>query len=269
MQSITYIRELTQRRPRVAVVLGSGLGGGAEILEDTLSVDYAAIPGFGRATAQGHAGKLVFGRCSGLECVFMEGRLHAYEGYSPQELAVPVRTLRGLGVETLLLTNAAGAVNASLAPGQLVLIEDFINLSGVNPLSGPNDDTLGPRFPDMTHALSPRLRDMIAQAAREAGIPLGRGVYAMMHGPNYETPAEIRMLRILGADLVGMSTVPEILTGVHCGMEVAAVSCVTNMAAGVLDKPLSSEEVIQTAASARERLQRILRNTLAALSEEA
>lgn len=265
MKTVEYIRSRIDRKPRIAVVLGSGLGSGADILEDVETLDYADIPGFGRSTAVGHAGKLLFGRCGGVECVFMQGRLHAYEGYTPAELAIPVRTLRGLGVDTLILTNAAGAVNTSYAPGQLVLIEDFINFSGINPLVGPNDDSIGPRFPDMTYALSPALRDIIGEVARDACIPLAKGVYAMMKGPNYETPAEIRMLRVLGADLVGMSTVPEILVGVHCGMQVAAISCVTNMAAGVLDQPLTSEEVITAASAARDRMQRILRNTVMAM----
>ncbi|MGI6315995.1 MAG: purine-nucleoside phosphorylase [Christensenellales bacterium] len=262
LESTRVIRERTDFYPETALVLGSGLNDIAGEMISPVSIDYGDIPGFGHSTAASHAGKLLLGKLWGKNCVIMQGRMHYYDGYTQQELAVPVRTLRELGCKTLVLTNAAGAVNKAFVPGELMLIEDFINFAGVNPLLGPNDNSFGIRFPDMSYALSPRLLAIMEQAARRAGLAPRKGVYAMMTGPSFETPAEIRMLRTLGADAVGMSTVPEILTGVHAGMEVAAISCITNMAAGILDRPLDDDEVVEVGKAAHDDMVALLRGTI-------
>lgn len=265
LESTRAIRARTDFRPQAALVLGSGLNDIASEMESPVSLDYSDIPGFGHSTAVSHAGKLLLGRLWGTDCVIMQGRMHYYDGYTPQQLAVPVRTLRELGCGTLVLTNAAGAVNKAFVPGELMLIEDFINFAGVNPLLGPNDAAFGIRFPDMSHALSLRLLARMERAAKAAGLAPRKGVYAMMTGPSFETPAEIRMLRTLGADAVGMSTVPEILTGVHAGMEVAAISCITNMAAGILDQPLDDNEVVEVGRAAHDDMVALLRGTIEGL----
>ena len=242
-----YIRSRVSVRPAIGLVLGSGLGDFADTLEDAIRIPYADIPNFPVPSIPGHSGALVFGRKCGREVVVMQGRIHYYEGLSQQEITLPIRVLAALGVKTLVLTNACGGVNLSFTPGDLMLISDHINYSGANPLMGPNFDAFGPRFPDMSDLYTASLRAAIKEKAAEAGIPLQEGVYAMYSGPNYETPAEIRMFRILGADTVGMSTVPEALVAGHCGMQVVGVSCVTNMAAGVLPVKLSHAEVTETA----------------------
>jgi purine-nucleoside phosphorylase len=234
--------------PPVGVVLGSGLGDFTARLVDPLSISYADIPGWPPSAIVGHAGRLVVGTLAGRRVAALSGRAHVYEGHDYQTVAFPTRVLGVLGVRVLVLTNAAGGIDARLTPGTLMLIEDHINLMGGNPLTGPNDDRFGPRFPDMTEVYSRRLRG-IAQAAADArGVALGRGVYAALHGPSYETPAEIRYLRTIGADAVGMSTVPEALVGRHMGMEVLGISCITNAAAGVLPSPLDHDEVMAVAA---------------------
>lgn len=245
-ETLAFLKKRMDRQPVLGLVLGSGLGDLVEMVEQPQAISYEDIPGFERSTAPDHAGKLVFGTLKGLPCVLMCGRLHYYEGYAPQRIVYPVRVLRALGVQQLLLTNAAGGINTGFSVGDLMLITDHINLSGMNPLIGPNEEAIGPRFPDMTYGYHPVLKEAILSAAHEACIPMRQGVYAMMSGPSFETPAEIRMLRVLGADAVGMSTVPEVIAANHCGLPVAAISCITNMAAGVLDRPLDGQEVVET-----------------------
>ena len=242
-----FIRSRVAMQPTVGLVLGSGLGNYSDTLEDAIRIPYSEIPNFPVPTIAGHAGALVFGRKNGKEVVIMQGRIHYYEGLPQQEITLPIRVLAALGIKTVVLTNACGGVNLNFAPGDLMLISDHINLSGGNPLIGPNLDAFGPRFPDMSDLYTASLRAAIREKVTEAGIPLQEGVYGMYSGPNYETPAEIRMYRILGADTVGMSTVPEALVAGHCGMQVVGVSCITNMAAGVLPVKLSHAEVTETA----------------------
>jgi len=253
-----YILENVTIRPTVGMVLGSGLGDFADTLEDAVSIPFSHIPNFPIPTVPGHAGALVFGRKQGRDVVVLQGRIHYYEGLPQQEMTLPIRVLAALGIETLVLTNACGGVNLSFTPGDLMLISDHINFSGMNPLIGPNLDEFGPRFPDCSDLYTKTLRDAIREKAHDAGIPTQEGVYAMYSGPNYETPAEIRMFRILGADAVGMSTVPEALVAGQCGMEVVGISCITNMAAGVLHQKLSHEEVIEVSAQVHDKFQKLL-----------
>jgi len=241
-----FIRARTRLRPAIAVVLGSGLGAFADELESPARIPYPRIPNFPRSTAVGHAGQLLIGKTSGIPVAAMQGRVHLYEGYSPAEVVFPVRALRRLGIRAVILTNAAGGVNLSFQQGALVLIRDHINLLGANPLTGPNDERFGPRFPDMSEAYDRNFRNAARAEARRLDIPIHEGVYAAVPGPSYETPAEIRYLRAIGADLVGMSTVPEVIAARHLGMHVLGISCVTNMAAGILDRPLRHEEVLET-----------------------
>jgi purine-nucleoside phosphorylase len=250
------------RRPRVAAVLGSGLGAFADELDDRLEVPYAEIPHWPASTAVGHAGRLVFGKLGDLEVVAQAGRAHLYEGHTPYQVTFGVRVLASLGVKSIVFTNAAGGINLKLQRGGLVLISDHINLQGSNPLVGSNDDSLGPRFPDMSEAYSARYREIARQAAKELGIELSEGVYAAMLGPSYETPAEIRYLRAIGADVVGMSTVPEAIVANHMGVRVLGISCVTNMAAGILPKKINHEEVLETGAMVRDTLVRLLKAVL-------
>jgi purine-nucleoside phosphorylase len=232
--------------PGIAVVLGSGLGAFAEELKDSVVIPYADIPNFPRSTAIGHSGRLVIGMAGDLTVAAMQGRVHQYEGYSSREAAFPVRVLGQLGIRSLVLTNAAGGINAAYRQGALVLLTDHINLQGNNPLNGPNDERFGPRFPDMSEAYSRSYRRLALDAGRELGIELREGVYAALRGPSYETPAEIRYLRAIGADLVGMSTVPEVIVARHMGIAVLAISCVTNMAAGMREGEIHHEEVLET-----------------------
>ncbi len=258
--------ELIQSRitvwPRVAVVLGSGLGAFADTLRDAAVIPYSEIPEWPQSTAMGHAGKLVVGTLDGLPVAALSGRVHLYEGYTAQQVVFGVRTLGMLDVESFVLTNAAGGVNPSYKPGQLVLISDHINLMGQNPLTGPNDEALGPRFPDMSEAYSKRYREMAREAGREMGLELAEGVYAALPGPNYETPAEIRYLRAIGADLVGMSTVPETLAANHMGFKVLGISCVTNLAAGVTDQKLDHKEVLEVGERVKDSMIELLRRVL-------
>ena len=258
LSAAEYIRTKTDLRPAIGLILGSGLGDFADTLEDAIRIPYSDIPNFPVPTVPGHSGALVFGRKCGQTVVVLQGRIHYYEGLSQQEITLPVRVLAALGVKTLVLTNACGGVNLSFRPGDLMLISDHINFSGANPLIGPNLDAFGPRFPDMSDLYTASLRAAIKEKAAAAGIPLQEGVYAMYSGPNYETPAEIRMFRILGADTVGMSTVPEALVAGHCGMQVVGVSCVTNMAAGVLPVKLSHAEVTETANRVSVKFRRLI-----------
>lgn len=245
----------------IAVILGSGLGNYAEALENAKSVAYAEIPGFPISTAPGHTGRWHAGTLHGRRVCMMQGRFHAYEGYDLRDVTMPVRVMKRLGVQTLIVTNAAGGVNTSFAPGDLMLMTDYINLSGKNPLTGPNLDDFGPRFPDMSHAYDARLRRLTEDVAAKLGIALQKGVYCWMNGPCYESPAEIRMARVLGADAVGMSTVPETIVARHSGMDVLGLSCITNMAAGILDQPLSHQEVMETG----EKVQTVFRSLLDAV----
>lgn len=245
-EAAAYIASKTSLKPEVGLILGSGLGVIGDEVEDAVTIPYADIPHFPVSTVEGHAGELVVGRLQGRVIALMRGRFHMYEGYEPERTALPVRVMKQLGAKTLLVTNAAGGINLDFASGNLMIISDHLNLTGRNPLVGPNDNALGVRFPDMSDAYTRRLREVAKETAAELGIPVKEGVYAGLLGPNYETPAEIRMLRVLGADAVGMSTVPEVIVARHSGMEVVGISCITNMAAGILDQPLSHEEVMET-----------------------
>lgn len=256
------VRGRTSSRPSIGVVLGSGLGAFADSLEDAVAIPYREIPHFPASTVDGHRGALVLGRSHGVPVAAMKGRVHLYEGYRLDEVVFPVRVLGRLGVRTLIVTNAAGAINPVFSPGELMIIEDHVNLLG-NPLVGPNEDALGPRFPDMTAAYDPGLRNLVERVCREVGAPCHRGVYIAVTGPSYETPAEIRMARTLGADAVGMSTVPEVIAARHMGLRVVGLSCLTNMAAGVTDAPLDHRDVLAVGdrmrASLLEVLGRIIR----------
>jgi purine-nucleoside phosphorylase len=240
-----FILEQTQLRPRVGLVLGSGLGAFADDLTEAVRIPYAEIPGFPHSTAIGHAGQLVIGKSGHVPVAVMQGRVHLYEGYSAAEVAFPTRVLGRTGIRALVLTNAAGGINPAYGQGALVMLSDHINLQGQNPLTGANDERLGPRFPDMTYTYSKRFREIALEEAKKHSIAPHEGVYAALAGPSYETPAEIRYLRTIGADLVGMSTVPEAIAARHMGIELLAISCVTNMAAGILDKALDHEEVLE------------------------
>jgi len=263
-----YIRARATSAPRIALMLGSGLGGLADEVLEPVRIPYGDIPGFPVSTAPGHAGALTSGRLQGRDVIVMGGRFHYYEGYGMDSIAFPVRVMRELGVETLILTNAAGGVNASFRPGDLMIITDHINMTGQNPLRGANDDSLGPRFPDMGGLYDKRLNGILRKVAEENGIDHRSGVYAWMTGPSFETPAEIRMLRVLGADAVGMSTVPEAITARHCGIRVAGVSCISNMAAGVLDGPVTEDEVFETTRRVRAGFSSLVRGLLERIDEE-
>jgi purine-nucleoside phosphorylase len=260
--ALAHIRSITRREPHVAVVLGSGLGAFADELEDPISVPYADIPGWPVSTAAGHSGKLVFGKLGKLDIAVMAGRAHLYEGYTPAQVTMGVRVLHRLGVHSVVFTNAAGGINLAYEQGALVAISDHINLQGSHPLIGPNDDSQGPRFPDMTEAYSLAFRAKAQQVAQELKILLAEGVYAALTGPSYETPAEIRYLRAIGADLVGMSTVPEVIVANYLGMQVLAISCVTNMAAGISPQKLDHKEVMETGYRVRDNLIRFLKALL-------
>ncbi|MGE5109317.1 MAG: purine-nucleoside phosphorylase [Acidobacteriaceae bacterium] len=237
--------------PKLAVVLGSGLGDFANDLKDPLIIPYERIPNYPRSTAIGHAGRMVIGKLGEVTIAAMQGRVHQYEGYTARQAAFPVRVFGLMGLKALILTNAAGGINKSYGQGALVLLSDHINLQGANPLTGPNDERFGLRFHDMTEAYSKRYRGIAHEEAKRLNVELFEGVYAALGGPSYETPAEIRYLRIIGADLVGMSTVPEVIVARHMGINVLAISCVTNMAAGILDQPINHEEVLEVGARVR------------------
>jgi len=241
-----FVLAQTQLRPAVGVVLGSGLGGFADEFTDATRIPYAQVPSFPRSTAIGHAGQLVIGKVGDVAVAAMQGRVHLYEGYSAQEVTFPARVFGRMGIRALILTNAAGGINLEYKQGALVVLTDHINLQGQNPLTGPNDDRFGPRFPDMTEAYSKAYREITLRAAHKLGKTVYQGVYAGLLGPSYETPAEIRYLRTIGADLVGMSTIPEVIAARHMGLKVLAISCVTNLAAGITDAVLNHEEVLAT-----------------------
>lgn len=264
-----YIQRATGMQPQVALVLGSGLGAFADEVADRLEVPYAEIPQWPHSTAVGHAGKLVLGTVEGVPVAVMAGRVHLYEGYTAKEVTFPVRVLGSLRVRSLVLTNAAGGINLKLAQGALVLISDHLNLQGTNPLTGKNEDRFGPRFPDMSEAYSGRYRELAQAAARDLGLQLREGVYAALAGPSYETPAEIRYLRTIGADMVGMSTVPEAIVANHMGMRVLGISCVTNMAAGIVPQKISHQEVLETGERVKGALIALLRAIIPRIAADA
>jgi purine-nucleoside phosphorylase len=257
--ALAFVRGHINESPHVGVILGSGLGAFADGLETRVEMKYETIPEFPVSKVPGHAGKLVVGRIGGTVVAAMSGRVHGYEGWPPAEVAFGARVLCALGVKALVVTNAAGGINPSYTPGDLVRITDHLNLSGQNPLSGENDDRIGPRFPDLSHAYDGRLALALDDCAKKMGLIVKSGIYACLGGPSYETPAEIKMLRILGADLVGMSTVPEVIAARHMGVPVCGISVVTNYAAGIATRPLSHDEVKETADRVRERFTGLLK----------
>jgi purine-nucleoside phosphorylase len=242
-----FIQKKTKLRPQIALVLGSGLGAFADEFANATRIHYAKIPHFPRSTAIGHAGQLVLGTVENVPVVGMQGRVHLYDGYSAKGVVFPIRVFARMGVKAVILTNAAGGIKKDFTQGRLVVLSDHINLQGTNPLMGPNDEHFGTRFPDMTAAYDKKFRELALAEGRRLQLDLDEGVYAALSGPTYETPAEIRYLRAIGADLVGMSTVPEVITARHCGLRVLGISCVTNAAAGLLDQPLDHKEVLETA----------------------
>lgn len=246
------IRSRTKLEPRIAIVLGSGLGSFADEFDEAVGIPYEEIPGFVRSTAEGHAGRLVIGTLDAVPVMAMQGRVHYYEGYSLEEVTFPIRTFKLLGVKTLILTNASGGINVQLSQGALMVISDHLNLMGDNPLRGPNDERFGPRFPDMSAVYAAELQQIVIEEAKTIGVEVRRGIYGALSGPSYETPSEIHLLRTVGADAVGMSTVPEAIVGRHMGLEVLGISCITNMAAGISDEPINHDEVMATGDRVRE-----------------
>lgn len=263
-----FLLSQTKVRPKVGLVLGSGLGAFADQLTDATRVPYAQIPSFPRSTAIGHAGQMVIGHAGNVPVAVMQGRVHLYEGYTAQEVAFPMRVFGRMGIGAVIITNAAGGINLKYQQGALVVLTDHINLQGTSPLVGTNDDRLGLRFPDMTRAYAKEYVQVAREEAEKLGIDLQDGVYAALLGPSYETPAEIRHLRIIGADLVGMSTVAEVIAARHMGMKVLAISCVTNMAAGILDQILTHQEVMETGEKVRGQFEALIRAVLPRMAAE-
>ena len=261
-KSAQYIKGKSTFCPKTAIVLGSGLSGLSDMLDEAVTIAYDEIPGFLTTSVKGHSGKLYIGRLGGKEVYILSGRFHYYEGHSAKEITSYIPVLKELGVETLFLTNAAGGINEDFIPGDLMVIDDHINFANVNPMIGPNDDSIGPRFFDMSEAYSKRLRNLIHEAADNCGMLLKSGVYIMCTGPSFETPAEIRMFGKMGADAVGMSTVPEVIAANHSGIETAAISCITNKAAGLSGGKLSHEEVIETGKNVNEKFKLLMMKTL-------
>ena len=258
-QSAAYIRsKIGDFQPDILMILGSGLGQFGELVEQPICVPYPEIPHFRHSTAPGHKGRFVFGVLQGKRVAVMQGRIHLYEGYTPEEAVYGVRVMKLLGVKTMIVTNAGGAVNLGFRPGEITLLSDHIMLFPMSPLTGPNEERFGVRFPDMSTAYTPWLRALARQAAAETGVRLNEGVYMYFPGPQYETPAEIRAARLLGADMAGMSTVPEVIAARHCGMEVLGFSLATNMAAGILDQPLTEEEVLETGEACKESFGKLM-----------
>ena len=264
-EAMAAVRARCGETPDVAIVLGSGLGDFADSLADAVTAPYETLPHWPQSRVAGHAGRLVVGRVAGTRVAALSGRVHVYEGHPMATVVFAVRVMARLGVKSLILTNAAGGINTDFGQGALMVIDDHINLMGSNPLIGPNDDRLGPRFPDMSEVYSRRLRALADDAGRGAGVGLRHGVYVAVHGPSYETPAEIRAFRALGADAVGMSTAPEAIAARHMGVEVLGISCITNMAAGVLDQPLVHDEVMETARRVRGSFIALLEGIIARL----
>lgn len=263
IENAAKVIEAACGRAEIGVILGSGLGDYAQALKDERHIAYSDVPGFPVSTVPGHAGVWYTGELCGKRVCMMRGRFHYYEGYSLKDVTLPVRVMQRLGVKTLIVTNAAGGVNMSYAPGDLMVISDVINMTGANPLFGVNLDAFGPRFPDMSKAMDAQYRALAHESAKALGMTLREGVYAQMTGPSFETPAEIRMLRVLGADAVGMSTVPEVIVARHGGMRVLGISCITNMAAGILDQPLNHEEVMETGERVKDSFRKLLDTVIA------
>ncbi|MDR3746623.1 MAG: purine-nucleoside phosphorylase [Acidobacteriota bacterium] len=261
-QAAQFVLSRTSLRPRIVLVLGSGLGGFADALQNAVAIPYEEIPSFPRSTALGHAGRLVVGTVDGISVAVLQGRAHLYEGYSAAQVAFPVRVLGRMGVRAVVLTNAAGGINLEYSRGALVVLRDHINLQGTNPLIGPNDDRLGVRFPDMTDAYNAAFSRFTLEESERLGGGIYEGVYAAVSGPSYETPAEVRFLRTIGADLVGMSTVPEVIAARHMGLKVLAISCVTNMAAGITGERLTHQEVMETGEQMRGKFLALIRAVL-------
>lgn len=264
-EATQYIQKHIQERPQIGVVLGSGLGPFSEQIANPKVISYHDIPHFPVSTVEGHAGKLFFGKLHNKNLAVMSGRFHYYEGYHFQQVVFPIRVMARLGIQTLIVTNAAGGINRSFTPGDLMIMEDHINLTGSNPLIGPNMNELGPRFPDMTTAYTPELREVALKSANKLGIAVQKGVYIGISGPSFETPAEIRMMRTLGADAVGMSTVAEVIAARHIGLKILGISCITNMAAGMLNQTLTHEETKETAAKAQNKFVTLVSGIIEAL----
>lgn len=260
MEARDFIKKQVDFTPEIGLILGSGLGVLGEEVQDKIIINYSDIPNFPVSTVEGHKSRFIFGTLNNKKVAVMQGRFHFYEGYKMQEVVFPVWVMKALGVSKLIVTNAAGGVNTSFIPGDLMLIKDHINFAGTNPLIGPNVEEFGVRFPDMSSAYNKELIDIAKKCAENNGIGVKEGTYMMFTGPNYETPAEIRMTRILGGDAVGMSTVPEVLTANHSGMKVLGISCITNMAAGILDQPLNHQEVIETAEMVRTKFVKLVKD---------
>lgn len=256
------IRSRTTETPRIAIILGSGLGAFADDFENAVGISYEDITGFPRSTAEGHAGRLVIGKIDQVPLMAMQGRVHFYEGYSLEQVTFPIRVFKLLGIKTLILTNASGGVNVQFSQGALMIISDHLNLLGDNPLRGPNDTRFGPRFPDMTAVYSPELQEIVIEEAKALNVEVRRGIYAALAGPSYETPAEIHLMRTLGADAVGMSTVPEAIVARHMDLEVLGISCITNMAAGISDEPINHDDVMATGDRVRETFTQLLRKVV-------
>lgn len=267
LEASKYIQTLIPKKPKIGIVLGSGLGIYIDQIQNRIVIPYQDIPHFKKTSVEGHSGALIFGEVHGIPVVALQGRLHPYEGYAMEEIVHPVRTLAALGIEILFLTNASGGINPDFHPGDLVTITDHINLSGRNPLVGPNIAELGPRFPDMSNAYDKELRDVLHAVGKSHHVDLKNGVYCSVLGPTYETPAEIRMLRVIGADLVGMSTVPEVIAANHLGLKVAGVACITNYAAGIKQEKLSHADVKKVAEKAMVGFATILTETIGELKK--
>ncbi|GGM38928.1 purine nucleoside phosphorylase [Paraliobacillus quinghaiensis] len=265
-EATSFIKDKISDLPKVGLILGSGLGMLADEIENPVKIKYDEIPGFPTSTVEGHAGQLVSGQLKGLPVLAMQGRFHFYEGYGLDAVTFPVRVMKALGVEKLVVTNAAGGVNPNLVPGDLMLITDHINNTSQNPLMGPNDSDLGVRFPDMSTAYDRDLQNVARSAASELDMNLKEGVYVWNTGPSYETPAEIKMLQTVGGDAVGMSTVPEVIVARHAGIDCLGISCISNMAAGILDQPLSHDEVIETTENVRQTFLDFVKEVLLRIS---
>lgn len=262
IESRGYIKNIINEIPDAAVILGSGLGSLSDEVQNKIVIKYESIPNFPKSTVAGHAGEFVYGDLEGKKVIMMNGRFHFYEGYDMKTVTFAVRVLSSLGIKKLIVTNAAGGVNTSFKPGDLMIIKDHINFTGTNPLIGKNLDDFGPRFPDMSQPYDMELRDIALKAALDKDIEIVEGTYLMMTGPSYETPAEVRMVRILGGDAVGMSTVPEVIAANHSGMKVLGISCITNMACGILDRPLNHEEVIETSNMVKDKFKTLVREII-------
>lgn len=261
-KSIDYIKGKIKNQPEIGIVLGSGLGDFADAIEDKIEIPYTEIPGFPVSTVKGHDGKLIFGKINSKEVCVMKGRIHYYEGYDIKEVVYPIEVLAGLGIKTLILTNAAGGVNTDFEPADLMIINDHINLMGKNPLIGPNDEDLGPRFPDMTDLYNKDFIEVAEKSAKKLGIDIKEGVYMYFTGPSYETAAEVRMARILGADAVGMSTVPEAIIARHRGLKILGISTITNMSTGILDTPLDHTEVVEVGQEVAGKFKELLKEII-------